>query len=345
MLRFFRANFLSVAALLIAATLRGQTNELKLTRFEFSELHMGTLFRIVLYAPEAGAATQASRAAFDRVAALDDAMSDYRSSSELMRLCRQAGGPPVKVRDDLFQVMAAAQDISRRSDGAFDVSVGPVVRLWRGARRSHRLPDPQRLAQATKRVGYQRIRLDSNAQTVQLLEPGMLLDLGGIAKGYASDAALAVLRQQGITRALVAGGGDIAVGDPPPGKEGWRIGIAPLESPSSPPRRFVLLHNNAISTSGESEQHVEIEGVRYSHIVDPHTGQALTGRRSATVIAPNCTTSDALATAVCVLGPKRGGVLIDSMPGTSVLIVIEEQGSPHSYESKFPPPAPPDPVR
>jgi thiamine biosynthesis lipoprotein len=309
------------------------------TRFEFSEPHMGTLFRIVLYAPSAGTAATASRAAFDRVAALDDIMSDYRADSELMRMCRQAGGPPVKVSGDLFRVLVAAQNIAARSDGAFDVTVGPVVRLWRAARRSHHLPDAQRLAEAESHVGYQRIRLDPEMQTVQLLERGMLLDLGGIAKGYAADAALAVLRQGGINCALVAGGGDIALGDPPPGKEGWSIGIASLDSPPSAAQRCVLLRNAAISTSGDAEQHVEIAGLRYSHIVDPKTGQALTGRRSATLIAPNCTTSDALATAVCVLGPKRGAALIESLTGTSMLMVIEGPSGIETYESRFPIPA------
>lgn len=309
------------------------------TRFEFTEPHMGTLFRIVLYAPSAGAAARASRAAFDRVAALDDIMSDYRADSELMRMCRQAGGPPVKVSGDLFRVLVAAQDIAARSDGAFDVTVGPVVRLWRAARRSHHLPDPQWLTEAESHVGFQRIRLDPETQTVQLTKRGMLLDLGGIAKGYAADAALAVLRQSGINCALVAGGGDIAVGDPPPGKEGWSIGIEQLGATSGAPSRFVMLHNAAISTSGDAEQHVEIAGVRYSHIVDPKTGQALTGRRSATVIAPNCTTSDALATAVCVLGPKRAVALIDSLTGASMLMVVEGSGGLETFESKFPIPA------
>jgi len=332
--------YLAAAALLVAVAGSGRASDARQTRFEFSEPHMGTLFRIVLYAPDASTATQASRAAFDRIAALDDIMSDYRAGSELMRLCQQADGPPVKVSGDLFRVLAAAQDVAKRSDGAFDVTVGPVVRLWRGAGRSRRLPDPERLTQAEKLVGYEEIRLDPAAQTVQLLKRGMLLDLGGIGKGYAADAALDVLRQYGITRALVAGGGDIAAGDPPPGKEGWRIGIAPLEPTSGAPWRFVLLRDAAISTSGDAEQHVEIGGVRYSHVVDPKTGQALTGRRSATVIAPNCTTSDALATAVCVLGPKRGVALIDSLPGTSVLMVLKDERGQRSYESKFPAPLP-----
>ena len=308
-----------------------------LSRYEFAQRLMGTRFRIVMYAPDPSTATQAASAAFQRIETLDNIMSDYRDSTELMRVSAAAGGPPVPVSEDLFRVLEAAQETARRSDGAYDVTVGPVVRLWRMSRLHHTLPDPERLAWARARVGYRNLRLDPQARTVQLLERGMLLDLGGIAKGYAADAALEVLKKFGISRALVAGGGDIAVGDPPPGEKGWVIGIAPLESPQAPPTRFVSLHNAAVSTSGDAEQHVEIAGVRYSHVIDPKTGQALTGRRSATVIAPNGATSDALATAVCVLGPKRGLALIDSLPGASVLMVLEENGSPRSYESRFPP--------
>ena len=310
-----------------------------LARFEFVEPHMGTRFQIVLYAPDAAAAQRAARAAFARIAALDDSMSDYRASSELMRLSAQSGGAPVRASEDLFRVLVAAQNMARRSDGAFDVTVGPVVRLWRMARLRQRLPDPARLAAAEKLVGYAKIRLNAQTRTVQLLAPGMILDLGGIAKGYAADAALAMLKEHGITRALVAGGGDIAVGDSPPGEEGWTIGIAPLESPGAPPHRFVHLHNAAISTSGDAEQHVKIDGIRYSHVIDPRTGQALTGRRGATIIAANCTTSDALATAVCVLGPGPGLKLVNSLPGAAALFLMETPRGSRTFEAKFPPPA------
>ncbi len=307
-----------------------------LLRFEFSETHMGTRFRIVLYAPDSATASQASRAAFDRVAALDNIMSDYRPGSELLRLCRGAGGPPVKVSQDLFRVLAKSQEVSKQSNGAFDITVGPVVRLWRRARRQHELPDAESLLQAVKLVGFENLRLDSNAGTAELLKPGMLLDLGGIAKGDAADQALAVLKQYGIESALVAAAGDIAVSNSPPGKKGWRIGIAPLESPDQPPTRYLLLHDSAVSTSGDAEQHVEIGGVRYSHIVNPKTGLALTGRSSVTVIAPDGITADSLATAVSVLGPKRGLQLINSTPGTAALFVQQTEQGIRTFELRFP---------
>jgi thiamine biosynthesis lipoprotein len=308
-----------------------------LSRFEFSEPHMGTMFRIVLYAPDPDLAAAASRAAFDRIAALDRIMSDYDESSELMRLCRDAGGPALEISTDLCRVMTAAQELSRRSDGAFDITVGPVVQLWRRARRRHELPESDRLAAARELVGYENVHLDPKAQRAQLLKPGMLIDLGGIAKGDAADQALIVLQRHKITQALVAAAGDIATSDPPPGRD-WEIGIETFELPALPPSRFIGLHNSGVSTSGDSEQHLEIGGVRYSHIVDPKTGMALTGRRSVTVTAPHDITADCYATALCVLGHERGLQLIRDAAGAAALITEDESGAVHEYRSsEFPP--------
>jgi thiamine biosynthesis lipoprotein len=307
---------------------------LALSRFTFTQRHMGTRMEIILYAPDEATAGKASQAAFERVAALDGIMSDYRQTSELMRLCQKAGGPPVKVGDDLFFVLSRAQEVSRRSDGAFDVTVGPVVRLWRKARRARRLPDPDELKKALALVGYQNVRIDKDAHTVQLLKLGMQLDLGGIAKGYAADEALAVLARHGITRALVAAGGDIAVGRPPPEADGWTVGIAPLKDPASKPSRQMLLHDAAVSTSGDAEQHLEIDGKRYSHIVDPKTGIGLLGRQSVTVVARRGIDSDRLTKVVSVLGPKRGLAIIEETPGTAAFIVRQVDEREETFQSK-----------
>ena len=303
------------------ATLFGLAGEPALRRLEFSQAHMGTLFRIIVYAPDAATASRASNAAFQRIGTLDNTMTDYSPSSELMSLCRKAGEPPVRVSEDLYRVLAQAQELAARTNGAFDVTVGPVMRLWRRARRQREMPDAAELARARKLVGYRKLRLDPRARTVQLLEKGMRLDLGGIAKGYAADEALAVLKQYGITRALVVAGGEMAASAPPPGRDGWRIGIAPLESPEKPPTRFLMLRDAAVSTSGDAEQYVELNGTRYSHIVDPRTGMGVVGRSSVTVVAPKATASDSLATAVSVLGPEQGLELIRSTPGTAALII------------------------
>jgi thiamine biosynthesis lipoprotein len=168
-------------------------------------------------------------------------------------------------------------------------------------------------------TGYRKLHLDRASRSVTLMRKGMALDLGGIAKGYAADEAMAVLKHNGVTRALIAAGGDILVSNAPPGSQGWVIGIAPLEPDSGPLERYLCLRDMAVSTSGDAHQNVEIGDVRYSHIVDPKTGLGLTGRSSVTVIAANCTMSDALATATNVLGPARGSRLVESTPRAAAL--------------------------
>ena len=294
-----------------------------LQRFTFQEPHMGTLFRITLYAPDEATAKKAANAAFARVADLNRIMSDYLSDSELMQLCKHAGGEPVTVSTDLFTILQKSQEVSKLSGGAFDVSISPVVRLWRAARRTKRLPDPEELKRALAKVDYRNIRLDAERRTVQLLIAGMLLDLGGIAKGYAADAILEVLRQNGITRALAGAGGDVAAGDPPPDAKAWKVGIEPLTKSDVAPTPYLALANAAVSTAGDANQFVEIAGVRYSHIVDPKTGVGLVGRRSVTVVAPKGVWSDGLDTAACVMGLERGMKMIESQSDCAALFVHE----------------------
>jgi FAD:protein FMN transferase len=293
-------------------------------RFEFESKHMGTVFRIVLYAADAEAAKKAADSAFARVAELDDCMTDYKATSELRQLCKKFAtvvGEPVKVSDDLFAVLVKAEEMSKKSDGAFDITVGPVVQLWRHARRTQELPDPKEFAAAREKVEYQKVKLDPAKKTVQLTTPGMQLDLGGIGKGFAADAALKLLRDKfAIKSALVAASGDITCGDPPPGKDAWAVDIAPIAKSQKP--RPLRLANAAVSTSGDLEQFVVIRGVRYSHVLDPKTGLGLTGRRSVTVIASNGTTADSMTKAVSVLPPEQALKLVEDMPGAAAYIVI-----------------------
>ncbi len=298
---------------------------------------MGTTFRIVLYAPDKATAKKASDAAFARVGELDGIMSDYKKDSELMLLCKTFTtdvGDPVKVGGDLFFVLRKADELSKKSDGAFDVTVGPVVQLWRLARRTQQLPDAKEFAAAREKVGYKKVKLDATKQTVQLLTPGMQLDLGGIAKGYAADEALKLLRDKfGIKQALVAAYGDIACGDPPPGEDGWKVEIAPIAKSQKP--RPLKLANAAVSTSGDLEQFVEIGGVRYSHVLDPKTGLGLTGRRSVTVIAPNGTTADSMTKAVSVLPPEQALKLVEETPGAATyIVVLDKDEKPVATASK-----------
>ncbi|QEG30679.1 Thiamine biosynthesis lipoprotein ApbE precursor [Gemmata obscuriglobus] len=309
---------------LVANVLKGEPS-----RFEFESKHMGTTFRIVLYATDKAVAKKAADAAFTRVAQLDATMSDYKKDSELTLLCKAFAtdvGDPVAVGDDLFFVLQKADELSKKSDGAFDVTVGPVVQLWRLARRTQQFPDAKELAAARAKVGYQKVKLDTTKKTVRLTIPGMQLDLGGIAKGYAADEALKLLREKfGITQALVAAYGDITCGDPPPGEQAWKVDIAPIAKSQKP--RTLKLANAAVSTSGDLEQFVEIAGVRYSHVLDPKTGVGLTGRRSVTVIAPNGITADSMTKAVSVLPPEQGLKLVDATPGAATSIVVLGQNN------------------
>jgi thiamine biosynthesis lipoprotein len=277
-----------------------------LERFEFRQLHMGVQARIVLYAPGSNAAATAASRAFARLAELDARLSDYRSGSELSLLPTQPAGEPVPVSAELFAVLRRSQQLAELSGGAFDVTVGPVVALWREARRAGRLPADSAIRGAVERVGWRHLQLDPSARAVTLRKPGMRLDLGGIAKGYACDEALRVLGEAGVTRALVELGGDIAVGEAPPGEDGWPIAVATKDTT----RQVLHLARLAISSSGDSEQFVEIGGSRYSHVVDPRTGQALTSRVGVTVIGPDGLTADGLATLLSVLGPDQGGAFM-----------------------------------
>lgn len=320
----------------------------ELHRFEFQRPFMGTLFGVILYAGDEATARAAAEAAFARIAALENIMSDYDAESELMRLCQSPPGQPVAVSAELFDVLQRAQRLAAETDGAFDVTIGPLARLWRRARRTGELPPAEALARARASVGWQKLRLDPQRRTVTLLAPKMQLDLGGIGKGYAADAALAVLKRRGVSRALIAAGGDIAVGEPPPGKPGWRVSIAAPQfrpagaqagSPNdagAPARllRPLVLKNAAVSTSGDTEQFVEIGGRRYSHILDPRTGLGLTERVHVTVVARRATDSDSVATAVSVLGVERGLALVDRRRDLAALILRNADGRIEVCESR-----------
>jgi FAD:protein FMN transferase len=320
-----------VLALSRAAVAAGADAELE--RFQSTQIEMGVPFKIILYAPDKATAKGAFKAAFSRIAELNTALSDYDPNSELSRLSAtapSAQGVPVGV--DLWRVLVRSQALAKETDGAFDVTVGPYVRLWRRARRQKEMPSPERLAEARAALGYRHLELDSDARTARLLVPNMRLDLGGIAMGYAVDEAMKVLREEGIERALIDASGDILASDPPPGKAGWTISVIPL-SDDGTPTRDVILTNNAISTAGDAFQHVVIEGRRYSHIVDPRTGLGLSDHTGVTVIAGDCLTADALDTAANVLGPVAGMALVESTPGAAAFIVRNTDGRIETFES------------
>jgi thiamine biosynthesis lipoprotein len=259
---------------------------LRAEKFESVEPHMGTLVRITIYSKDASP----MRAAFDRIRELDDKLSDYKPESELNILCR-THGLPIHVSEDLFRVLEASLKLSKLTRGAFDVTIGPVTHLWRLGK----IPDKQAMAL----VGWRNVVLDKKLRTVELKLAGMQLDLGAIAKGYAGDEALKVLRSVGVKKALIAVSGDIVASGAPPGARGWRVGLEPAGGE-------ILLRHAAVSTSGDTEQFREIGGIKYSHIIDPKTGLGLASPIAVTVVARRGLDADPIATAISVLGEQRG---------------------------------------
>lgn len=307
-----------------------------LTRFDYSQRLMGISFDISVYAPNETTANAAVEAAYGRIRKLNAIFSDYEPDSELNRLCKTAGtGRAVPVSRELFEILVTSVQLSKKSEGAFDVTVGPLVRLWRKARRAKQMPDPEQVTAARALVGWKLIKLDHQARTVELTKAGMQLDLGGIAVGYACDDVLKMFQKQGLSRVLIDGSGDILAGEPPPGQPGWIVGIAPV-SADGPPSRHVVLKNAAVSTSGDAFQNIEINGVRYSHIVDPKTGLGLTDRSTVVVIASDCLTADAWSTTVSVLGPERGLKLVAARPDAATLIMRTTAGQPEPQTIESP---------
>ncbi len=280
---------------------------------------MGISARIVLYAADLESAERAGRAAFARIADLEAKMSDYRADSEVMRLCAKSG-EPVKLSDDLFTVLDRSQRLARETNGAFDITIGPLVQLWRQARKDAKLPTATAIAAAKKLVGYNKLKLDPKTRSARITTPGMRIDLGGIAKGFAGDEALKAMRKEGIKSALIELGGDIILGDAPPKTAGWKISVPNAASPGYPAE--MTLKNCAISTSGDTEQFVVIGGVRYSHVVDPKSGKGLTKRVQASVIAPNGFTSDPLSTALTIIPEAQRAALLRRYPGTKMFIKV-----------------------
>jgi FAD:protein FMN transferase len=290
-----------------------RTGSTPAVRREFTATRMGMPWRIVLYAPSDREAEEAADAAWNRITELNRILSDYEPDSELSRLSRSSGsGTDVPVSEDLFRVLERAEQVSRAGDGSFDITVGPLVDVWKRARRQRALPDASRIAAARDACGWTNVVLGRDAQgrrTARLLRPGMRLDPGGIAKGYAIGEATKVLRSRGITRSLVSGGGDLYAASTPPGESGWVVTVGLLDLTNAPPGRQVRLRDQALVTSGDLFQRVEIGGVRYSHIVDPRTGQALTDHSQVTLVGRDPMTLDALSKVLSVLGPTRADAL------------------------------------
>jgi thiamine biosynthesis lipoprotein len=267
-----------------------------LLRLEKSADAMGSTYSIAIYGTDRIAMEAAVDAAFDEVRRLDDMLSNYKPDSEWSEVNRHAAEKPVKVSPELFRLLSACVVFSRESEGAFDVSVGPLMKVWGFYKGSGHLPHRPEVLAALTKVGYRHIRLDAATQSVAFDRSGVELDPGGIGKGYAVDRMVNILRQKGFHMALVAGSGSsiYGMGAPPSEPNGWRVEIRDPRSPSKVAAE-AFLQDMSMSTSGSYEKFFRAEGRTYAHIMDPRTGYPAQGSVAVSVIAPRTIDSEAWA--------------------------------------------------
>jgi len=289
-------------------------------------LVMGTFARAVVVAEDSNTAKKCIETAFAEIHKVDDLMSDYKSDSEISEVNRNGAKTAVQVSQSTYEVLQRSIEFSKLTDGAFDVTVGPLVDLFRIAKDKQTPPTEDEISQAKSKVGFEKLKLDDQNRTVQFTVEGMRLDLGGIAKGYAVDKAIEAMQTCGAVGGMVDIGGDIrCFGAPPEGRNHWLIGLQnPNLEKDTTGHNIVLklkLTNGAVATSGDYQQFVLIEGKRHSHIIDRKTGTNTEGLSSVTIIADNATDADALATAVSVMGTEKGLKLIESTDDTEAILI------------------------
>ncbi len=257
---------------------------------------MGSTYSIALYGYDRVRMEAAADAAFDEVRRLDDLLSNYRPESEWSEVNRHAAEKPMKVSPEMFRLLSACVDYSRESEGAFDISVGPLMKVWGFYKGSGHLPHRPEVLAALTKVGYRHIHLDPGAQTVWFDRSGVELDPGGIGKGYAVDRMVDILKQNGVQIALVAGSGSsiYGIGAPPADPKGWRVDIRDPRNPNKTSAE-VFLKDMSMSTSGSYEKFFRAEGRTYAHIMDPRTGYPAQGSVSVSVISPRTIDSEAWA--------------------------------------------------
>ncbi len=287
-----------------------------------SQPSLGTIVKVTIAKTGTAADEENLRLALARVTALEKILSSYDPQSDLSKLNQRAGEEPVQVSPMLFRAVDIGVTWHGRTQRCFDIAASPVMGMWKQCAKENRLPTAGEMKEAVALAGADRIKLDAQAQTVQL-PAGMQINLGGLGKGLCADEVTALLRQRGVTSALVAMSGDIyALGERPDGAA-WRVGVQDPRKPDDATAYIIVLalRDKAVSTSGNYQRFVVIDGKKYSHIVDPRTGQTVNNVPSVTVIGPDVVTTDILGTALSVLGLEEGAALVEAMPGVEALFV------------------------
>jgi thiamine biosynthesis lipoprotein len=279
---------------------------------------MGTRITVEVWAEDAGKGNQAIDAVLDEMRHIDETMSTYKPTSEVSQVNAKAADGPMHISKELFDLLTTASQYSEITDGAFDITYASVGYLYDF--RKHVRPDDAEIAQALPAVNYRHVILDPGNQTVRFSQKGVRIDLGGIAKGYSVDRGIDVLKALGYTRAYVGAGGDSRIIGDRFGKP-WMVGIRdPMKGEGNVIARIPLV-DAAISTSGDYERFFEEKGVRYHHIIDPHTGHSASKVRSATVIGPYATRTDGLSKTAFVLGPDKALEIYNRLKDIDAIIV------------------------
>jgi thiamine biosynthesis lipoprotein len=291
-------------------------------RYEASHNAMATEYTVVAYGKDRDYLAEVVEQVFEEIDRLDEQMSNYNPESELSGINRDAFRQNVLVEPGLFQLIQDSLHYSEETGGAFDITVGPLMKAWGFFRGQGRLPAKDELAEALKHLGYGHVKLEAASRTVRFDRDGIELDLGGIAKGYAVDRAVDILRANGISSALVSSGSSsiYALGAPP-GERGWKITLRdPFERKKA--GDVILLRNYSISTSANYERFFNLAGKKYGHIMDPRTGIPVEGVLSAAVLAPTTCQSDALTKPLFILGVNGISRYLDSHPKLTAVFYL-----------------------
>lgn len=296
---------------------------------------MGTLVEITVREPDPEKAQLAITSAFDEMRRLEKLMSTHIADSEIFRLNAQTGNAtPLAISPEVLAVIERGIHWGNQSNGALDISIGPVSQLWQFEDENPSLPNAQKLTQAVRLVNFREIGMDGS--NVRLKQPGMSLHLGAIGKGYAVDRAMTVLEENGIRHGLINAGGDLKVLGERKDGQPWNIGLQHPRQPEKMIASFTL-KDKAVATSGDYQKYFIKEKTRYHHILDPANGMPARGVISCTIVAENVMDADALATTVFVLGPEKGMALVESLDGVETMIVTDSGSTLFSKNFKSQP--------
>ena len=312
-----------VAASVAAASWQaGAAPAQPLYRHEATRLSMACVYAIEAYGPDAKRLPHVIDAAFDEVDRIDRLMSHYRADSAISRIDREAGRQPVALEPELFNFIRTALGYASESGGAFDITVGPLMKAWGFFRGEGHMPLDEDLRAARDHVGAHHLQLNHAARTIAFDAPGVEIDLGGIAKGYAVDRVATLLREQQVVAALISAGGSSVYGlGAPPGREAWEVAI---EDPLARGRTALTipLRDRALSLAGRAEKSFEAGGVTYSHIMDPRSGWPVQGVLTVAVLAPSATAGDALDNAFFVLGQEGSRAYLQRLAGVEAVFFL-----------------------